>query len=311
MHAHSHSHGPHAGHDHGHGRPAKTILTLGAAATLAYVVVAFVVGLQAHSLALVSEAGHNLTDFLALALTWLGVYFQTKPPTARKTFGFHRAGVLTALANVLTLFVITVLIVVEAIERLRTPQTVATGPMLWVAAIGLVMNAAIALALESGSEDVNLRAAFLHMVGDAFATALVILGAIVIRRTGWLLVDPILSLVIGGLIVASGWGVLHETLNILLEGAPRGLRSDSVAADLAAVEGVEAVHDLHIWSLGSQSHALSAHLQIADIPPSASDQIRQRVCALLAERYAIRHTTLQFEHGPCGGGCLAAEDIHR
>lgn len=294
-------------HVHAHGGRAKTILALSAIVTLAYVALAFVVGLRAHSLALVSEAGHNLTDFLALGLTWLGVYFQSKPPTARKTFGYHRAGVLSALINVATLFVITVLIVVAAIQRLRTPEAVATGPMLWVAVIGLVMNTAIALFLESGRRDVNLRAAFLHMVGDAFATALVILGAVVIARTGLVLVDPILSLVIAGLIVASGWGVLRETLNILLEGAP--VNSEDVCADLAGVEGVQAIHDLHIWSLGSQSHALSAHIQIADIPPSASEQIRLRLCALLAERYHIRHATLQFEHGACDG-CSIVEEHH-
>lgn len=307
MHTHAH------GHDHAHGSRTKLVLTLGAMATLGYVVLAFLVGWRAHSLALISEAGHNLTDFLALGLTWLGVYFQSKPPTAKKTFGYHRAGVLSALVNVASLFVITVLIVIEATERLHAPETVATGPMLWVAGVGLVMNTAIAWFLERGggghgdANDVNLQAAFLHMVGDAFATALVILGAVVIARTGWVVVDPILALVIAGLIVASGWGVLRDTLNILLEGAPRGMRSEAVAADLAAVEGVRAVHDLHIWSLGSQSHALSAHIQIADIPPSASEQIRRALCALLAERYEIRHATLQFEHDSCEGCSMADE----
>ncbi|TAN23029.1 MAG: cation transporter [Acidobacteria bacterium] len=293
-------------HAHTHHRT-RTFLTLGAFATLGYVVLAFVVGMQAHSLALVSEAGHNLTDFLALALTWVGVYFETRPPTANKTFGFQRAGVLTALVNVVTLFVITVLIVVEAVARFHAPGTVATGPMLWVAVIGLVMNATIAWFLESGHHDVNLRAAFLHMVGDAAATALVIVGAIVIANTGWMVVDPILSLVIAALILASGWGIFRETLNILLEGAPRGVKSAQVQADLAAVAGVEAVHDLHIWSLGSQSHALSAHVRIADVQVSASDVIRLRLCALLDERYHIHHATLQFETDGACDGCTIRE----
>lgn len=322
MHAHDHTHG----HAHHHadgvasaqagrgGRRTRLILIAGAVATLAYVVLAFVVGLRAHSLALVSEAGHNLTDFLALAMTWLGVYLQTKPPTARKTFGYHRAGVLTALFNVGTLFVVTVLIVVEAIQRLHTPEAVATGPMLWVAVVGLVMNSAIAWFLEFGGSapagsrrDVNLQAAFLHMIGDAFATALVIIAAVVIAHTGWNVLDPVLSLVIAGLIAASGWGVFREALNILLEGAPVGMHSEEVAADLSAIEGVQAIHDLHIWSLGSNAHALSAHVQIADIPPSASEQIRQRLCGLLAERYQIRHATLQFENRTCDG-CSMAND---
>lgn len=304
MHTHSHGEG------HAHSHRAQTVLTLSALATLGYVLLAFVMGVRAHSLALVSEAGHNLTDFFALGLTWLGVYLQNKPPTARKTFGYHRAGVLAALANVLSLFVITALIVAEAIHRLRAPGPVATGPMLWVGVVGLIMNSAIALLLEGGRGDVNIRAAFVHMLGDALATALVIFAALVIARTGLVVVDPLLSLVIAGLILASGWGIFRETLNILLEGAPVGMNSHQVAADLAEVAGVRAIHDLHIWSLGSQSHALSAHIQIEDIPPSASEDIRKALCALLAERYQIRHATLQFEHTVCEG-CAMAEERHQ
>jgi cobalt-zinc-cadmium efflux system protein len=289
---------------HSHGQ-ATTVLTLGAIATLGYVLLAFVVGLRAHSLALVSEAGHNLTDFLALGLSWLGVYWQSKPPTGHKTYGFHRAGVLAALVNVVTLFAITVWIVIEAIARLRTPEPVAAGPMLWVAILGLVMNALIAWKLEGGHGDVNLRAAFLHMLGDAVATALVIVGALVIARTGWVGLDPILSLLIAALILLSGWGVFRDTLNILLEGAPRGLRPAEVQAELVAVEGVMAVHDLHIWSLGSHAHALSAHVQIADVQLSASEALRRRLCALLDERYHIHHATLQFETGACDGCSMA------
>jgi cobalt-zinc-cadmium efflux system protein len=307
MHVHAHD------HDHGEGgsQRARAALTIGAAATLAYVALAFVMGLRAHSLALISEAGHNLTDFLALLLTWLGVVLQAKPPTASKTYGYQRAGVLAALANVVSLFVITVLIVMQAVERLRHPRAAEPGPMLWVAGIGLVMNTGIAWMLERGRGDVNIRAAFLHMMGDALATGLVLIGALVIVRTGWMAVDPVLSLAIAALIVISGWGVLRETLNILLEGAPAGMKSDAVAADLAEVEGVQAIHDLHIWSLGSQAHALSAHVRIADIPPSMSEAIRQRMCAMLEERYHIRHATLQFEHTECEGCAMAAEKRER
>ena len=292
-------------HVHAHGengsRRARTALTIGAAATLGYVLLAFVMGLRAHSLALISEAGHNLTDFLALLLTWAGVVLQAKPPTASKTYGYQRVGVLAALANVVSLFVITVLIVMEAIARLRHPQAVEPWPMLWVAGAGLVMNTGIAWMLEHGRRDVNIRAAFLHMLGDALATGLVLIGALVIARTGWTAVDPMLSLAIAALIVISGWGVLRETVNILLEGTPAGMEAEAVAADLAGVEGVQAIHDLHIWSLGSQAHALSAHVQIADIPPSRSEAIRRRMCELLEERYQIAHATLQFEHTECEG----------
>lgn len=168
-------HDDHHDHSHVHGDRASGkaagILKLSAAVTLAYVLLALVMGLRAHSLALISEAGHNLTDFLALGLTWLGVYLQTKPPTARKTYGYHRAGVLAALINVVSLFVITALIVAEAIHRLRAPSLAAAGPMLWVAGVGLVMNGVISWWLEGGRRDVNMRAAFLHMYQFAARSA--------------------------------------------------------------------------------------------------------------------------------------------
>lgn len=289
MHVHRHSGSEHT----------RTLLALSGLATLAYVIVAFLVGLRAHSLALVSEAGHNLTDFLALALAWLAVYLESKPPTPSKTFGYHRAGVLAALVNVASLAAITVLIVVEAIGRVRAPGAVATTPMFWVACAGLAMNLTIAALLPHGHADVNLRAAFLHMAGDALATGLVLVGALVIAHTGWTIVDPLLSFAIAALIVASGWSVLRDVLNILLEAAPAGIGTREVTGALAGIEGVLAVHDLHIWSLGSCAHALSAHIQIADIPPSESQAILERVQKLLAERFAVCHSTIQFESLLC------------
>lgn len=273
-------------------------LQIGAAITLAYVLLALSAGVWAHSLALISEAGHNLTDFLALLLSWYGLYLAAKPADESRTYGYQRAGVVAAFLNVLTLFAVTVFIVVEAVERFRSPVHVHSGPMLVVGAIGVAMNAGIALSLRH-HHDVNLRAAFLHMVGDAVSTALVIVGGLVIAATGATIVDPLLSLIIAGFIAWTSWDVLHETLNILLEGTPRGVRPEEVASALKEVHGVENVHDMHIWSLGSHSHALSCHVCIADIPPSESEAILRSLQQRLAERYGILHTTFQFEYGLC------------
>jgi cobalt-zinc-cadmium efflux system protein len=294
-----HRHPPSSGRE-------RTVLAWGAAATLAYVVLAAVMGTLAHSLAVLSEAGHNLADFAALFLSWLGIYLQAKPANEIKTFGYHRAGVLAAFVNVLALLVLTALIVIEAVERLRHPVAVATGYMLAVAAIGLAMNAAIAFMLETGRHDVNIRASFLHMVGDAVSTALLILGALLIRYTGQSRIDPLLSFVIAGFILWSCWDVLRETLNILLEGLPRGLDFDDVLRQIKAVQGVEDAHDLHIWSLGSSAHALSCHVRIAEMPTSETANILQRLNEMLALRFHIHHTTVQLENCPCSvsEGCV-------
>lgn len=298
-------------HTHSHGARDRRALQISAAVTLAYVGVALGVGLWAHSLSLVSEAGHNLTDFLALLLGWLGIVLQDKPANASKTYGYQRAGVMAAFLNVLTLLGLTVFIVAEAVLRLRSPVVVHSRPMLIVGAVGVVMNAGIAWALHRGSRDVNMRAAFLHMIGDAVSTGLVILGALAIAWTGRMAIDPILSLVIAGFIAWTSWDILRETVNILLEGSPRGVRPSEVALALGAITGVEGVHDMHIWSLGAHSHALSCHIRIADIPPSASDAILRRVQALLAEKYAIRHTTIQFEYALCplSEGCAMGAEM--
>lgn len=282
------------------------VLRWAAAATLAYVGLAFGAGLLTHSLALISEAGHNLADFLAIGLSWLGVYLQAKPATASKTFGYQRAGVLAAFLNVLLLAALTVGIVISALERLDHPLAPSTGGMLLVGAIGVLMNSGIALALERDRKDVNIRAAFLHMIGDAVSTGLLIFAALAIRLTGEPIFDPLLSLVIAGFILWSSWDVWRETLNILLEGTPRHIASEEVSAAIAGLPGIESVHDLHLWSLGSSAHALSCHIAIADLPLSESRTILLTVQQLLAERYQIHHSTIQFENELCEAreGCV-------
>ena len=274
--------------------------------TLAYIVLLVISGIRAHSLALLSEAGHNLSDFLALLLSLGAVYLQARPPSATKTYGYHRAGVLAALINAVSLVAVSFLIFYEAFRRLQRPEQVHAGTMIGVAAAGVVMNGVIALLLYRSSRDVNIRSAFLHEIGDTVSTAAVIVGGWVILATGQAWVDSALSFGIGALILWSGFGIVRETLNILLEGTPRGMKLARVEAAIRAIDGVNDVHDLHVWSIGSETHALSCHIAIADIPPSVSERILRDVKERLHVDFRIDHTTIQFEHVECevAHGCI-------
>jgi cobalt-zinc-cadmium efflux system protein len=279
----------------------QAVLRISLLATLAYVVVTFVAGLRAHSLALLSESGHNVSDFLALLLSFVAVYFQTRPADASRTFGYQRAGVLAA-----TLLVIAIWIGIEAIHRLAAPVTVQPRLMMIVAAAGVLMNGLIAALLWSVARDVNLRSAFIHMAGDTLSTAAVIAGGAGILFTGQNWIDPVLSLLIAALILWSSFGIVRETLNILLEGTPHGISLKAIRTELDEVKGVLNVHDLHVWSLGSNSHALACHITIADIPLSESAAILAEVNHVLQEHFNICHTTIQFENTGCDehNGCV-------
>ncbi len=296
-------------HSHGHSHHVGTgsVLRWSLVATLLFCAVEVAAGLKAHSLALLSDAGHNFTDALALLLACVGFYLQSKPADETKTYGYHRAGVLAAFVNALTLVALSGWIFYESVLRLRQPEPVNEGIMIVVAALGLVLNAGIMLALRQASRhDINVRSAFVHMLGDAVGSVAIIGGAIAIRYTGWMRVDPVLSIVIGALVVWTAWDIIRESLNILLEGLPRGIELRDVASSMRGVEGVMDVHDLHIWSLGSSTHALSCHVLIEDVPPSASDAILRRLNAVLQDRFHISHTTVQFEHASCAiseNGC--------
>jgi len=281
-----------------HGKTSR-VLWISMVATLLYVALTLFAGLRAHSLALLSEAGHNMSDFLALALSFVAVYFQTRPPTNRKTFGYQRAGVLAAFLNASTLVLISLWIGVEAVHRLSAPVVVQPRLMMWVAAAGVVMNGVIAALLWGVARDVNMRSAFIHMAGDTLSTAAVIAGGAGILFAGQNWIDPVLSLLIAALILWSSFDIVRETLNILLEGTPRGMSLSRIRAGMEEVEGVINVHDLHVWSLGSQSHALACHIQIDDIPPSESNCILLKINALAKEKFHIHHTTVQFEHANC------------
>jgi len=296
------------GHSHTHSHGTGQVLRWSLAATAGFVVIEVITGIRAGSLALLSDAGHNFTDALALLLAWFGFYLQAKPADEVKTYGYHRAGVLAAFVNALTLVGLSAWIFWEAHLRLRHPQPVEEMIMLVVAALGLVVNSAIMWGLRPASRhDINVRSAFVHMLGDALGSVAIIAGALAIRYTGWEWIDPVLSIIIAALIVWTAWDIIKESLNILLEGLPRGLSLRSVSDAMRGVEGVVDVHDLHIWSLGSSTHALSCHVLIADVPPSASNVILRHINHLLAERFQIRHSTVQFEHVGCAlseNGCV-------
>ena len=284
----------------------KKVLRLSFLATIAYVLLTFFAGLRAHSLALMSEAGHNASDALAIGLSFVAVWFQTRPANDRKTFGYQRAGVVSAFLNALALMVIAGWIAMAAIHRFRAPASVEPRVMMGVAAAGVAMNGIIAAMLWRVSHDVNIRSVFVHMLGDTLSTAAVIVGGAVILMTGRSWIDPALSLGIAALILWSSMAIVRETLNILLEGTPRGVSLVEIRETLERIEGVEDVHDLHVWSLGSNSHALASHVTIADIPPSESNLILDQINVVLRERFRIHHTTLQFEHVVCetAHGCL-------
>jgi cobalt-zinc-cadmium efflux system protein len=293
-------------HVHGQNERTSRVLRASLVVTAAYILLLVVAGVRAHSLALLSEAGHNLADFVALLLSLVAVFLHSRPPSATHTYGYHRAGVLAALVNSATLVIISFLIFYEAVQRIQLPRPVHAGTMMWVAAAGMVMNGVIALMLYRSDRDVNLRSALLHEIGDTLSTGAVIAGGWAILVTGQSWIDSALSFGIGALILWSSFGIMRETLNILLEGTPRGMKLAMVEAAIREVDGVNDVHDLHVWSIGSETSALSCHISIADIPPSASERILRDVKERLHEGFGIDHTTIQFEHVVCevAHGCV-------
>lgn len=288
--AHSHSHAP---------ATSGWTLRLSLIATLAFTGFEVYAGLRSNSVSLLSDAAHNFTDAVALILAAVGLYLQSKPADEVKTFGYHRAGVMTAFFNAATLVLISIVIFWEALLRIIHPEPVDDTVMFWVAVAALLLNGGIMLALNrKKNNDINLRAAFVHFLGDALGAAAIIIGAVIIRYTRWTYIDPILSIALGGLILYSAWDIVRECLNILLEGLPRGLALPEVTRAMSAIEGVLDVHDLHVWSIGSQTHALSSHVLIDDMPPSASDAILRAINTKLCSM-GIHHSTIQFEHVPC------------
>lgn len=295
-------------HSHHHGPQSGRVLIWSLIATTAFVVLELIAGFRAQSLALLSDAGHNATDALALLLAWFAVFCQKMPADETRTFGYHRAGVLAAFVNALTLALLSCWILWESWTRLLHPVAVDDRTMLWVALGAVVLNGGVMIGIQrTGDKSVNLRAAYIHMLGDLLGAIGIIVGSLIIRYTGWTAADPVLSALLALLIIWTAWDIIRESLNILLEGKPRSIELCNVIAAIRDVAGVLDVHDLHIWSLGSDSHALSTHVLIEDMPPSRSGEILHCINHVLADKFHIHHTTVQFEHVSCSisdNGCV-------
>jgi cobalt-zinc-cadmium efflux system protein len=281
---------------HVHTSPASRVVKIALLATVALVVTEFVAGAMAHSLALIGDGWHNLTDVPALACSWLAIYLSQKPPDRRKTYGYRRAGVLAAFVNATVLLGVAVFICVESYERIARPQPVASLAMVWVGLVALVINGGVSLGLVRERADLNLRSVFVHYLGDTLSNAAIITGGLFIHWTGQRVVDPVLALLIAGMIVWGAVGILGESGNILLESSPKDLATDVVAVAILKVPGVREVHDVHVWSLGADFHALSCHVRILDMPTSESERIAQGIREAVEKQFGIRHSTIQFEH---------------
>jgi len=258
-------------------------------------------GLLTGSLALLSDAAHIFLDILALAMSYIALRVAALPPDDRHTYGFHRWQVIAALANGATLILVAFGIFREAWARFREPAPVLAGPMLAVAVAGLLVNLIVILVLrQHHHDDLNVRSAFLHVVGDALSSLGVIAAGIIMLLTGWTVADPIVSALIGLVILLGSGRVLRESLHILVEGTPTGISATQVAQAMSEAAGVEGVHDLHIWTVSPGYVALSAHVVLADQSLTEAERIREALRQILGERFGIHHTTVQLECGHCG-----------
>jgi len=301
----------HAGHHHNHTHNmAKSSLRVAFFLTIVILLVEVVGGVFAHSLALISDAGHVITDLIALGLAWFATSQAERPSNERKTFGYHRVGILAALLNALTLLLIALGITWEAIQRIEHPQSVQPLIMFAAAAVGIIVNLFIGFGLNKGGNTLNVRAAMLHVFGDVVVSVGVVVAGVIVLLSGWTLVDSLLSIGIAFLIAIGSWHILRETINILLEAVPQGISLTHLVQDMKDVFGVQDIHDLHVWSIASGMYALSCHVLIDNLPPSDSAPILQALTHLLTEKYAIGHSTIQFECKTKQGACCEMNGLY-
>jgi cobalt-zinc-cadmium efflux system protein len=304
----SHEHSGH-NHNHIHGM-AKQTLRIAFFLTIIILVAELVGGLFANSLALLSDAGHVVTDIFALGLAWFATVQAERPANARKTFGYHRVGILAALVNAVTLIVIAIAITWEAIQRFQHPQPVQPLVMFLAAGIGIAVNLFIGFGLRKEGHSLNVRAATLHVFGDVIASVGVIIAGMIILLTGLTLADPLLSVGIAVLIAVGAWQILRETTDILLEAAPKDISMARLVDDMKGIKGIRDVHDLHVWTIASGMYALSCHTLIDDLPPSGSSPILQSLTSMLSEKYHIGHATIQFECNDHQGACCEVDGLY-
>ena len=289
--AHAHEHG----HHHHHGGSTLRSLTIALALNAAYTLFEVIAALLAGSLSLLADAGHNLSDVVALSVAAGAVLLARRPATPNRSFGLRRAEILAALVNAVSLIVIALIVFVGAARRFADPPDVPGGWLIAVAGVGLVVNLAGAVAVfRRGGEDLNLRAAYVHLVGDALGSLGVIVTGVVIVTTGWRYADPLMGVLIGVYLVVSSWGVLRESTLVLLEATPRGLDAEEIGRAILAEPGVVEVHDLHVWQITSGFPSLSAHVLVHE--GDDCHAIRRGIERVLAERFAVTHTTLQVDH---------------
>jgi cobalt-zinc-cadmium efflux system protein len=301
------------GHSHAHvGAGGRKGLLIALSITLFMMIAEIIGGILSNSLALLSDAGHMFTDTLALALSFFAMKFAGMPATEKKTFGFYRLEILAALLNGVILVLISLYIIYEAYHRILNPPPVQGMLMLVVAIIGLIVNIIGALSLVKHHESsLNIRSAFLHIIGDAVSSVGVIFGGMVIYYTGWYLIDPLLSILIALGIIVGSYGLMTESVNILLESAPSHINIAAVTEEIARVKGVQEAYHIHVWTITSGVYAMSAHVIVSDMPVSGSrallDDIRQR----LADRFKILHSTIQFECERCNesGVCPLPDEV--
>jgi cobalt-zinc-cadmium efflux system protein len=314
-HPHQHAHGHHHGHSHRHAHPTLKPAVLGWAmvATLGLVVAEIFGGLLGHSVALLNDAVHNLSDVPALGISWLAMRWAERPADSEKTYGYHRAGILAAYTNAVLLVLLAAWLGFEAMERLRVPVEVVESWMIWTSLAALAVNGGITLALVKGRGDLNLRSILVHNFGDALSNIAIIVGAIIIHATGAHWIDPLLGLAIGLLVLWSSIAILRESSHILLEGRPREMRVEEVARAILQVEGVQEVHDVHIWSLGGDHNALSCHARIPDMHLDRCEHVLTRIQKEVAEQFGIDHTTVQLERAglPATSGYVMPEPARK
>jgi cobalt-zinc-cadmium efflux system protein len=290
-HDHSHAHS-HAGHSHAPDH-FGVAFAVGVGLNTAFVVAELVFGYAAHSLALISDAVHNFSDVIALLLAWAAGWLARRQPTEQHTYGYRRASILAALVNAGLLLIAVGAIALEAIQRIREPAEVAGLTVVLVAALGIAVNGGTALLFMRGRHgDLNIRGTYLHMAADAGVSAGVVVAALLIMLTGWLWIDPAISLCIAAVVLASGWGLVRDSVNLALDGVPRGIELANVKDYLGRLEGVIEVHDLHVWAMSTNETALTAHLVR---PGGYDDSFLHHVCEELARRFNIHHATLQIE----------------
>src|SRR2546425_2135310 len=323
MAAHSHDHGhvrpghSHA-HDHGHAVRAHStlrpsVLGWAMAATLGLVVAEVFGGILGRSVALLNDALHNLSDVPALGISYLAMRWAERPADSEKTYGYHRAGTLAAFTNAFVLVLLSLWLGYEAVQRLRTPVEVIESWMIWTSIAALAVNGGITLALVRGRGDLNLRSILIHNFGDALSNIAIVVGALIIRATGAHWIDPLLGLAIGLLVLWSSIGILRESSHLLLEGRPLDLRVEDVARAILKIEGVQEVHDVHLWSLGGGHNALSLHARIPDMHLDECERLLASIQRVAAKEFGVEHTTVQLERAglPATSGYVMPEPVRK